>query len=378
MYLESRELDVIKGVALIGHGPDCINGRSSVISEVWTTTIANDRLYAHRRVVDLQKSEQLTKRLPRVTKDARDAFEAMAMNPSGLANPTNVCFRIVVRQYSRVMATDEISDDPKLLERIIYYMQILQNATSLHLLVFPWLSYFSVAYWKRRYGRWGFSDVVTPIVNKRMKKGAPRVDDALQTLIDLGDSKNYIIDLLISMLFIAGANASILSGAMLNIIAHHADWQEKIYHEIKATALAHSTNKDASLVDQLDSLPLSAWESLSHSLDICFKETIRMWVAFPISRFNDTPNDIPIAESNEVIPPGSFAVYNTIDVHYNEKLYPDPTRWDPERFSEGREEFKKEDYGCKYSRNVSSSLPLCVGLYLQFQFSILPVLELYI
>ena len=217
MYLDSHDLDPIGGIMLIGHGPDAIDGKSSIIPAIWTTTMANGRLFAHRRILDLQKSEQLTKRLARVTKDSRDAFQAISNDPSGVASPAEACFRLVVRQYSRVVAADEISDDPKILERLVYYMHILQTTSSVHLLAVPWLSYFSVAYWRRRYGRWGFSNIVTPIVNKRMVKSAFRVDDALQLFIDNGDSKNYIIDFLISMLFIAGANATVLSGAMLNI-----------------------------------------------------------------------------------------------------------------------------------------------------------------
>ncbi|KFY14210.1 hypothetical protein V492_02775 [Pseudogymnoascus sp. VKM F-4246] len=345
MYLDSRDLDPIGGSMLIGHGPDIIDGKSSIIPAIWTTTVTGDRLFAHRRLLDLQKSEQLTKRLARVTKDCRDTFSSMSTNSFGVINPTKSCYPIVVKQYSRIVGADEISNNPKMLEKLQYYMHILQTTSSVHLLAFPWLSYFSVAYWKRRYGRWGFSNIVTPIVNKRMMKGALRVDDALQLLIDNGDSKTYIIDFLISMLFIAGANATVLTGAMLNIIAHHPDWQERIYREIKATAASHSTNKGASLVDQLDSMPLSAWESLSQSLELCFKETIRMWAVFPVSRRNITDHIINIAGTHEVIPPGGYTAYHSTDVHYNENLYPDPMRWDPERFCDGREEFKKEDYG---------------------------------
>ena len=352
MYLDNRSLDLIKGITLIGHGPDFINGRSTVIHDIWKPTLANGRTYAQRRLLDLQKSEQLAKRLPRVTQDARDAFKAMAKNPTGVMNPAKACYKIVVTQGSRIVCADEISDNPKLLGSLLACVPTLQRTSSLHLLAFPWLSYFSIAYWKRRWGRYGLSRVVTPIVNKRMKKGAPRVDDALQTLIDYGDSKDYITNFCISMLFIAGANAGVLSGAMLNIVAHHPDWQEKIYREIKATAEAHSRNKNASLVEQLDSIPIDFWESSFPSIDLCYKEAIRMWVAFPMGRMNDTSNPIPIPGTDEVIPPGSFACYNTIDVHYNEKLYPEPMKWDPERFREGREEFKKETYGCEYSKTL--------------------------
>ncbi|KAI1378720.1 putative cytochrome P450 [Hypoxylon crocopeplum] len=347
MYLDHRSLHLIKGITLIGHGPDFINGRSTVIHDIWKGTGSSDRTYAQRRLLDLQRSELLAKRLPRVTRDARSAFEAMMMNPSNVTSPSVACFRIVVTQGSRVIGTDEIPDDPKLLKALLGYIPILQFTNSLHLLAFPWLSYFSPAYWKRRYGRWGLTRIVTPLVNRRMKKGAPRGDDALQYLIDTGDSKDYITNFIISMLFIAGANTGVISGSMLNIVAHNPEWQEKIYAEIKASAAAHCTekNRDLSLVDQLDSLSLEDWEQMSASLELCYKEAIRMWVAFPMGRFNDTPDPIPIPGTDEVIPSGSFACYNTIDVHYNETLYPDPMKWDPERWREGRKEFEREAYG---------------------------------
>lgn len=349
MYLDHRNLDLIKGITLIGHGPDFIDGRSTIVHDIWKPAYRNDRTYAQRRLLDLQKTENLEKRLPSVTRDARAAFEAMAKNPSGVTNPAYACFRIVVTTGSRVVFTDEVSDNPKLLDSICTYLPVLQRTSSLHLLAFPWLSYFSKAYWKRRWGRRGLTNIVTPIVNKRMEqgKGAPRVDDALQFLIDQGDSKDYITNFSISMLFIAGANAGVLSGAMLNIVAHHPNWQEKIYGEIKAAAEAHSKNKNAPLVEQLASIPLEAWDSSFPSIDLCYKEAIRMWVAFPMGRLNDTPNPISIPGTDEVIPPGSFACYNTLDVHYSDKLYPNPMKWEPERFCEGREEFKKEAYGCK-------------------------------
>jgi len=88
---------------------------------------------------------------------------------------------------------------------------------------------------------------------------------------------------------------------------------------------------------------------------------------------NDTPNPIPIPGTDEVIPPGSFACYNTTDVHYNEELYPNPMKWDPERFREGREEFKKQAYGCEYSRVVPfPSVRLCRAFSFQPRLLTLP------
>ncbi|KAL8824279.1 MAG: hypothetical protein Q9191_005164 [Dirinaria sp. TL-2023a] len=345
MMLESRSMDLIKGIPLVGHGPDFIDGVYTNIHDVWKPAFKNDRTYVQRRLLDLLKSEQLNKRLPAVTRDARVAMETMAKDPAGFTNPARTCFRLAVTQSARVVFSDEVSDDPKLLESLLGYMPILQGTNTMYLLALPWLCYFSPGYWKRHYARYGIYRIVTSILDRRMKKGAPRGDDALQTLIDNGDSRGHIINYGIGMLFISGANAGILTGAMLNIVAHHADWQEKIYNEIKTMAANYSQNKNAPLVDQLDSIPLQAWESSFPSIELCYNEAIRMWVAFPLPRFNHSESSIPIPGTDEVIPSGSFAVYNTVDVHYNDKLYPDPMKWDPERFREGREEFKREGYG---------------------------------
>lgn len=350
MYLEHRDMDHIKGVILIGHGPDYINGRKTVQHGIWLPVMAGGKSYAQKNVLTCQKSNELTKRLPNVARDARQAFEAVAQPPyNGIVNPAHLCCVLTWLQSTRVFACDEIVDDPKLRAQLLHYLPILQRTSSCHLLSFPWASYFSIAYWKRQYGRNGMKNLVTPIVNKRMKYGAARVDDALQNFVDSGDSADYIINYLISMIFIASANPCVVSGAMLYCIAHHPEWQEKIYSEIKAVANAHTKNKDAPLVDQLDSLPVQAWENMSPSLELCYKECIRMWVAFPMGRVNEGTTDIKIPGTNEIIPAGGLASYNTIDVHYSEKLYPQPLKWDPARFGEGRKEMEKEAHGCKRS-----------------------------
>ncbi|KAH0598349.1 hypothetical protein MHUMG1_03647 [Metarhizium humberi] len=188
MYLEDRRLPLIKGITLIGHGPDFINGRSTVIHDIWKGTGPSGRTYAQRRLLELQRSDLLAKRLPKVTRDARTAFEAMTMNETSVINPSKTCFRIVITQGSRNVATDEIADNPELLHSLFLYTRIVQFTNTLHLLAFPGISYLSPGYWKRRYGRRGLQKIVESIVNRRMARGAAGGDDTLQYLIDAGDS----------------------------------------------------------------------------------------------------------------------------------------------------------------------------------------------
>ncbi|KAF3763196.1 cytochrome P450 [Cryphonectria parasitica EP155] len=340
-YLDDRRLCSVRGVQLIGHGPDI----GPPFKDIHNAKTPAGSTYFQRRLLELQKTEQLTKRLPAVTRDAHTAFAGLARRPTNIINPAAECYRIVIQQSTRVFCADELSDDPSIVDTIFGYLMILRSTSSLHLMAVPWLRLTSLAYWKRVYGRWGLHSIVAPMIKQRMSPGASRANDAVQTLIDLGDSQEHIIDFSISGIFVAGANAGYLTGAMLNVCAHFQDWQEKMYQELKSVAASYAKNKDVPLVEQLDSIPLAAWEESFPAMDMCYKEAIRLWVAFPMGRFNVSPNAIPIPGSSEVLPSGSFASYNTMDVHYNEKLYPNPKKFDPERFMEGREEFKKETYG---------------------------------
>ncbi|KAB8235416.1 cytochrome P450 [Aspergillus alliaceus] len=277
-HVVSPESGLLHGnVTLLGLGPDY----KLPLHDVFKPTFHNGRSYFQRRLGELTKTDQLARRLPRVSSDAFTAMKRLSESPSGVTNPCRIVF------------TDEVSDTPQLFERCLGYLSILQATSSRHNVVFPWLP--SIALMKRQYGRYGLKSLVVPIIDKRTKKGAPRADDPLQVLLDNGDSKEYMTNFFISILFIAVANAGVLAGVLLNIMAHRTDWQERIYNEIKVAAAAHS---------QTDG-PL---ESSFPSIDLCFKEAIRMNTAFPMFRQNIGSTPIPIPGTNEVIPPRQLCV----------------------------------------------------------------------
>jgi sterol 14-demethylase len=66
-----------------------------------------------------------------------------------------------------------------------------------------------------------------------------------------------------------------------------------------------------------------------------------------MARLNLSPNPIPIPGSDEVIPANTFVCYNSTEVNFSDALYPDPKKFDPTRFLDGREEFRNEAYGCE-------------------------------
>jgi sterol 14-demethylase len=74
--------------------------------------------------------------------------------------------------------------------------------------------------------------------------------------------------------------------------------------------------------------------------DKCLKETLRLRIATPLHRLNDSGKDIDIAGT--LVPKGTILSFHSSFMHHNEEIYTEPLRWDPERFSEERAEDKAQ------------------------------------
>jgi cytochrome P450 len=342
MFLDNPGLDFVQGSSLRGVGLLSV----PPVPEVFKPGFHNGRSYFLRRLIDMQKPQVLKKYLPRFTSDSRRVFDALAKEPSGITNPAAACWRVVFSHDIILFCSEEVADNPKSFESLLHMIDVLQGTSSFTKVFFPWLPTMAGLQRSRRYKY--LQSIFAPVVEKRMTKGAPRREDSLQMLIDNGDRKDLIIDFVISAIVIAPTNSRILIGQMLNIMATYPHWQAKVYAEIQAVAKAHGKNPEAPLAKQLDSMPLEAWESGFPSVDLCFKEAIRMWVAIGMMRKNISSSAIPIPGTYEVIPPGSWAMYNTTETHFSEELYPDPYEFKPERWMEGNVDVKKQVYGCEY------------------------------
>jgi cytochrome P450 len=300
-----------------------------------------------RRLMESLKTEQLRKTLPKALEDVRRDLGGILSNgnKSAITSAPDI-WRTVFKQNARLTFCDEVVDDPKLFDRCAQDIGTLLHTYSHYNVLFSWLP--APSYIKRRLARWDLVKLVTQMLDKRIKENTPLVDDALQTLINNRDNRDHIIEYFVSILFISTTNGHVIAGSLLNIMAIHPDWQEKIYQEIKAAVQTHAKFQEGTLAERLSALPLEAWESSFPTINMCLKESIRMWTSFSVTRLNTSSKPIPIPNTDEVIPPKTFVIYNSTEVQYDENLYPQPTKFDPERYLEGREEFKKETYGCKF------------------------------
>jgi sterol 14-demethylase len=92
-----------------------------------------------------------------------------------------------------------------------------------------------------------------------------------------------------------------------------------------------SSDAGASIAERLASIPISAWEDEMPLLDACIRETLRMNVLGAALRRNVQDDDLHIG--GRVIEKGTFITYSMADVHLNNNIYPNPEKFDPERFT---------------------------------------------
>nr|POE78416.1 putative cytochrome p450 [Quercus suber] len=339
-FLECPSLDFIRGAPLQGVGSDL----TPPFHKIFTEATYKGRTYFQRRLLDLLRTEQLSKHFSAIKNDAAEAFQVLARDDASVVNPFTFCYRIVLAQGCRVVCTGDIPDNPRNFETYFDIMATLQAADSARSVAAPWLP--SWAHMQRRLCRYRLRRLVTALLDERCQPDLKHSkDDPLQVLIDSGDTRDDILRFQISILFIAVANAGVLAGAVLNIIAADQAWQKTVYQEIAAMAAPHAKPEDQSLVHSLARVPMQSWESSLQSIDMILSEAIRMHVSFNMIRQNLASHFIAIPETNQVVPAGSFVAYNTNNTHYNEALYPDPMTFIPGRFREHAETFNAQQYG---------------------------------
>lgn len=106
--------------------------------------------------------------------------------------------------------------------------------------------------------------------------------------------------------------------------------------------MKHTNTTSSDLLHQrLSAIPISAWEDDMPILDAVIRETIRLVVNGAALRRN-VHEDSQLA--GKTISKGSFVTYPVYDAHLNPRIYTNPSKFDPDRFSPGREEDKKEKY----------------------------------
>jgi sterol 14-demethylase len=110
----------------------------------------------------------------------------------------------------------------------------------------------------------------------------------------------------VGSLFAGIVNSGITASWMLIYLASQPQWMARARKEITDTAAKYSTNPEASLIDQIDSLPLEIWETKFPFLDMCLKDTIRLQLPAALLRKNISGSEVQVGD--EILPNGVIAV----------------------------------------------------------------------
>jgi len=164
--------------------------------------------------------------------------------------------------------------------------------------------------------------------------------DSLQLMIEASDGatgKGKLLDDEITgnafVFILAGYETTATSLAFTAyLIAAHSDVQERLIAEI-----------DEVIDDQLKAEDLAEAVGKLPYLDMVMKEALRMYPPIPLhfGRYASVEKTI----MGKVIPEGSAVMIPTWYIHHDPNTWPDPWKFDPERFSpENRHSIKEMSY----------------------------------
>lgn len=145
------------------------------------------------------------------------------------------------------------------------------------------------------------------------------LDTLLQSTIDGQPLSNEDIRGEVNTFTFAGHDTTTtISALLIYRIALHQDVQQKVYDEIK----------DKILDPQLKKINIAALSNLTY-LDLCIKETLRMYLPVPIV---GKRGDQEIKYGNITIPANTTIYVMMHANHMNPKYFPNPEKFIPERF----------------------------------------------
>lgn len=109
------------------------------------------------------------------------------------------------------------------------------------------------------------------------------------------------------------------SSFFLSLMGIHQDMQEKVYEEMQA--IFGDSDRPATFQDTLE----------MKYLERCLMETLRMYPPVPIIA-RELREDLQLASENLVVPAGATVIIGTYLMHNDEKIYPNPTKFNPDNF----------------------------------------------
>lgn len=110
----------------------------------------------------------------------------------------------------------------------------------------------------------------------------------------------------------------------MSYLATSREWLAKANDEVRSNAARYAKNPNTPLLQQLDNVPIEAWEAEFPVIDMCLRDSLRLNLLGRAFRRNISGKSIHTGNGDEVIPPDAFVTYAPGDIHHDLEIYLDP------------------------------------------------------
>ncbi|KAJ7249461.1 cytochrome P450 [Mycena rebaudengoi] len=128
-------------------------------------------------------------------------------------------------------------------------------------------------------------------------------------------------------------NTGIVAAYLLCDLATHPEHLTEVREELDRFVSSFSSDESVPCISRLHSITYEDWITPSNLpvLDRCLKETLRLRIATPLHRLNDSGKDI---EMGGILVPNKTTIlsFHSSFMHHSEEIYTEPLAWDPARF----------------------------------------------
>ncbi|KAF7560199.1 hypothetical protein G7046_g3949 [Stylonectria norvegica] len=304
--------------------------------------------FFNSRMVRVLRTDAMQRNLPKLVGDVRARLQDLiaaipnkGFKDEAVVDPFENIFKIAFQLTIRSVGCGDIADDLDLMGKMMHWYHLVDSLTSPTAVMYPWIPTWAMI--KRTIAGVRLFEIVKKIGDERLKTGK-RGEDAMQIMIDQGDDMGHIVGFVVSGLLAGTINSGVNASWILIFLSLNPQWLTKVRAEVE-TAIASSattTDPNATMIDKLASLPLEAWETKFPTIEVCLRECIRLTATGATFRRNTSGHDIQVGD--EVVPKDAYVAYHFNHTHQNPDIYPDPTKWDPARYSKDRAEDKKRQY----------------------------------